>query len=231
MIRGLFQLIGWLIALAMVAFIMTGVWIVYDGTHDDYDHADVALVPGYGEIKDAALPPSLTERLDRAAALYADGKFSTVVVSGVTPIGELDETDAMAHYLEDHKVPASAIIQDHRGENANDTVDNIVSIMQEQKAHSLLLITDYWRLTRLKLVLHHAGLKQFEQAHTGEWKKEDNLDVMHEDVTIYKNLYHWYVLPTATEVKARAKEEEQQLKDKVNNGLDSLHKPAETPAK
>ncbi len=224
MIRGLLRLIGYLFALAFASFILMGGWIVYDGIHDDFDHADVAVVPGYAEIKDSALASTLTARLDRAANLYAEGKYTSVIVSGVTPAGEDDETDAMAHYLEAKDVPANAIIQDHRGEKANDTIDNLARIMKDHRFHSVLLVFDYDRLEHVKLVLRHAGIREIEQAHVGEWKKEDSMDILKEDIAIYRDIYHWYVQPTAAEVSEKTSEEEKVLKDKVSTGLDSMHK-------
>ena len=224
MLRGLLRLISFLVGMALAGFALTTVWIVYDGIHDDYDHADVALVPGYMEIKDGVLAPALVARLDRAVTLYKAGSCSFIIVSGVTPLNENDETEAMAQYLEAAKVPADAIIQDHRGVKANDTVDNFTRIMKDQRFHSVLLVTDYYRIARLKLVLRHAGVREIEQVHVGEWKKEDNLDILREQIVIYKDLYNWYLLPATAKVSEETDVEAKALKEKVNNGLDSLHK-------
>jgi len=223
MIRGLFKMTGFLLAMAALGFVLTGVWIVHDGMRDDFDHADVALVPGYVEIQDATLSPALTARLDRAAALYTQGKFTYIIVSGVTPPNEDDEADAMAKYLQAHQVPASAIIQDHRGEK-DELAANIARIMQDQKFHSVLLVADYDHLTRMKMTLKHAGIRETEQAHVGEWQRADGMDVLREDVAIYGDLYHWVVLPTAVKVNTQATIEAQKAKETLDKKIDSLKK-------
>jgi vancomycin permeability regulator SanA len=218
MFRKLFNFIALILAMAVLVFLLTGVWIVYDGTHDNFHRADVALVPGYEETEDGDLSPSLRARLDRAATLYKEGKFPYVVVSGVTPPGENDETDAMAHYLREHGVEASAIIQDHRGEKASDTVDNIVGIMKK-RFNSVIVITDYERITRMKLVLYHEGVLEIGQAHAGDWKKEDTMAVLHEDLLIYQDLNQWYALPAEEKISARFGGGWEGEKDSINHFL------------
>jgi vancomycin permeability regulator SanA len=143
--------------------------------------------------RDGLLSPALTARLDRATNLLNEGKCSLIIVSGVTPPGEDDESEAMARYLKAHGVSEDSIIQDHPG--PGESVDSIVKIMKERKMKSLALITDYYRLVRLKLRLAHAGETELAQIHMGEWKKDDLTNVLREDVAIYKDMYDWYVLP------------------------------------
>ncbi len=199
MFRKLFNAIGLLLALAILIFLLTGVLMVCDGLHDRYQKAEMAIVPGYLEIEDGRLALDLTARLDRAAVLYAQGIFPHVVVSGVTPPGEDDETDAMAHYLEARGVPADAITQVHAREKGGDPVDNLARYLKN-RSKPVVLICDYYRLPRLKLIAWRAGIPEIQQAHTGAWKKEDILAVLNEDVRIYQDLNEWYVLPAWKEI-------------------------------
>jgi vancomycin permeability regulator SanA len=192
-----------------------GVWIVYDGIHDDKDHAEVAVVSGYGETKDGNPEPDLQARLDRTAALYADSKFNKVIVSGVSSPGGSDESEAMAHYLEAHQVPSDAIIVDYRGPKAVDSVEGIIRIMKNEHFQTVMVINSYYRLERLKLNLRHEGIKYVEQAHSGEWRKEDLPDVVTEDYKIYNDINTWFLLPTEKIAQEKAKEETKVVEDKL----------------
>jgi hypothetical protein len=194
MLRGLLNVVGLVLALAVLIFLLTGVWIVYDGLHDHYQKAEMALVPGYAEIQDGKLSVALTARLDRAAALYAQGVVAHIVVSGVTPPREDDETEAMARYLEGQGVSADAITQVHPAENAGEAADNLALFMKD-RSKPVVLVADYYRLTRLKLTLWHGGVRGVQQVHIGEWRKEDIMAVLNEDVRFYQEVNQWYVLP------------------------------------
>ncbi len=223
--RALQKVVGLLFAMVLLAVVLTGVWIVYDGGRDDFHHSDVGFVPGYEEDMDNSdLTPAVTARLDRAAVLYTEGKFPKIIVSGVTPPNENDEVEAMTNYLKEHGVPANAIIQDHRGADANDSIDTLAAIMKDQEFHSVTLVSDYFRIVRMRMDLAHDGVRDVQQAAVGQWKKDDARDVVLEEARLFNELYHWYLVPAAIQASNKADEESVKLKEKVNKELDSLHK-------
>jgi len=224
MLRRLFKLIVYLVIIEVVCLSIMSVWIVYDGTRDQDVSTDAALVPGYAEIKSGVLPPALTARLDLAKQLFDAGKFNYVIVSGMTPPGEDDESQAMARYLRAHGVPEENIIQDHPGMKPDESMKSLVKIMKDQSIKSLLLITDYYRLVHLKTCLVHAGETELAQAHVGEWKKDDARNILNEDIAIYKDMYDWYVVPDSKVLGKKALEEAMVLKASVGAEVDSLRK-------
>ena len=66
----------------MLAFTLAATLIVADGLTDDIQAADVAIVPGNTVEKDGRPSARLSARLDQTVALYRQGLFRDVIVSG-----------------------------------------------------------------------------------------------------------------------------------------------------
>ena len=171
---------------------------------------------------------ALTARLDKTVELFNAGKFTQIIVSGVTPPGEDDESEAMSRYLQAHAIPAGSIMEDHPSGKA-DSMETVATIMQDQKIESLLLIAEYYRLVRLKMALAHAGENQLAQVHLGEWKNDDAVNVANEDVAIFKDMFDWYVVPGSKEMSKKALEEAKTLKESVNSKIDTMSSKVAPP--
>jgi len=222
--RRLFSLIVQLLAAAILIFIGTAAWIVFDGLKDQGQKADVALVTGHLES------PQNTAQLDRVIKLYNDGEFPFMIVSGSTGRGTYDEPDAMAKYLESHGIPSDAIIQGH-GADTQEAASNVAEIMKSHQFHSVMIIADYYQMTRPKLALNHEGITEIQKAHVGKLQKEDAWKIGREVVALYDYVGKVYLLPAAQKAKEeaqtgldKAKADAQKAKDKVNNGLDNMAK-------
>jgi len=224
MLRRLFRFLLSLFLFEAIAFILLGVWIVYDGSRDNVATVDAVLVPGYAQIKDGLLAPALTASLDRAAQLFNDGKCTYIIVRGITPPGEDDESEAMSRYLQAHSISENNIIQDHPGVKGPESMDTLVDIMKQQSMKSLILVTDYYRLVHLKLVLAHAGEKELGQVHIGEWKKDDLMNVVNEDIACFKAMYDWYIQPEAKILIPKITQEAQSIEGSIKNEIQSLRK-------
>jgi vancomycin permeability regulator SanA len=242
MIRGLFRLIFRLAALAVLVLICTAIYIVYDGLNDHGDHADCAVVPGGAVRRDGEPKPLLRERLDRAVELYRAGKFPLIIVSGATRLGGYDEPAAMSNYLVEQQVPVSAIIQDRGGAHTSETGEDVARIMQERGLSSVMIVTNYYHITRMKLALGRAGVKNLEQAHVGVVQKEDAFMLARETLAFYDYLFKFYLEPEAEKVRQeaqaeaqkagvqaqieaqQAKEEADQMRNKVNQDLQNEKK-------
>jgi|GEM_PF-1125046 len=226
-----FRLFSWFVVLPFLCVAVPAAWLVLDGLHDNFDHADVALVPGYGESSPGDLGPALTARLDRTIVLYQENKFPFIIVSGQDTAAEKHEPERMAHYLESRQIPASVIILDHRSEKAGDTVDNLSRIMKGQGFHSVMVISDYYRLTRLKVYALRGGVREVEQAHVGQWNRGDIPSILGEVVTTYDRLAKMYLLPVAQRIygdvlntKDTISEDVSGSKDTINRSLDGMSK-------
>jgi uncharacterized SAM-binding protein YcdF (DUF218 family) len=205
---------------------ITVVWIVFDGLNDEGEHADVALVAGHGED-----PGARRAWLDRVARLYKDGEFPRIIVSAASSGGAYDEQTAITGYLEQRGVPSSAIIDDTGAANLGEMARDVADIMQTRELHSIMIVTDYYRTTRLKLALLHAGISDIKKTHVGTVRKEDAVPILQEVVALYEFVGRTFLLPAAKKIKEeaateadKAKIQAEKAKDNVNKGLDSLPK-------
>ncbi len=237
--RRLFNLIFQLIAAALIIFLFTALWIVFDGLTDLGNKADVVLVTGHAELAESKAEQA---RRDRVVKLYNDGEFPFIIVSGSTSrstttinggtgVFTYDEPAAMAKYLESQGIPSNVIIEDHRAETTQDVARDVAHIMKAHRFKSVMIVTDYYQVTRMKLELHHEGIAEIQKAHVGRLRKEDALGIGREVVALYVYIGKTYLLPTAEKIKKeaevgvdKAKADAEKAKQKVDKGLNGLAK-------
>jgi uncharacterized SAM-binding protein YcdF (DUF218 family) len=226
--RRLFKLIFQLVAAALFIFLCTVAWILFDGLTDLGEKADVALVIGHSEYSQGKAEQP---RLDRVVKLYNDGEFPFIIVSGGTSRSTSDEPAAIAKYLESQGVPANVIIQEHRGVTTAETARFVAEIMKSHQFDSVMVITDYYHVTRTKLALSHEGVAQIQKAHVGKLQKEDAWAIGREVVALYNYVGRVYLLPAAEKAKEeaqvgldKAKVDAEKAKEKVDKSLDNMAK-------
>jgi uncharacterized SAM-binding protein YcdF (DUF218 family) len=226
--RRLFKLIFQLIAAAIFLFLCIAAVIVFDGLNDQGQKADCALVTGQLESPwgKAAQPA-----LDRTVKLYNDGEFPVIIVAATRIDGAVNEPDAMAKYLESHGVPANAIFVLHHGGTTAETAQAVATLMKSRMFQSVMIVTDYYSMTRIKLALTHEGVEDVEKAHVGMLQKEDALKIGEAVASLCDYVGHVYLLPAAEKAKEeaqvgldKASVDAQQAKDKVNKSLDNMAK-------
>ena len=218
------QQMGAALVLALVVIVLPAAWMVHDGLHDVYGHADAGLVPGDStEIHDGVLATNLTAKLDQAAKLYVGNAFPIIIVSGVALQDNQDEADAMAAYLEAHNVPAAAIIEEHRGDQTHEAMAGTTGTLSDQLIHSVIIIDDYYRLPHLKLNLRRRGNTVIGQVHVGEWNINDAVKVLNELGLIYGDYNRQYLVPLlkqAIEKQKKFVDSLKGVKNNLNRGLD-----------
>lgn len=231
MIRRFVRLIFQLLTLVIAVFILTAVWIIFDGVTDLGNHPDVALVLGHTDVEPATAEKHKEDRLDRAAQLYKDGQFPLIIVSGAVHSGGENEADRMAHGLEVLGVPASDIIIDQQGSNTETTARNVAEIMKKRGFHSVMVITDYYHMTRAKLALRHEGVTELDTAHAGNLRKQDAFPIGREVVALYAYLGKYYLLPAAEKARDEAKTGLDQAKVEAEKAKTSVDKKLDNMAK
>ena len=233
MIRRLFGLIFKLILIAIIVFVVTAAVMIYDGSTDSGDKANVALVTGQVDpLQNKADLP----RLDRAIELYNKGEFPIIIVSEPFSPRSPETSATMAAYLRNHGIPASAIIEDHakpedHSQATGETARTVAEIMKSRGFKSVMVITDYYHVTRTKLALYHEGVPTIEKAHVGKFDKTDAWNIGREVVALYAYIGKVYLFPAAEKAKEeaqvgleKAKVEAEQAKQKVDKSLDSMSK-------
>jgi len=148
--------------------------IVVDGLNDEIQPVSLAVVLGNQVLPNGEPSHRLKMRLDRAITLYHKGYFSWILVSGGTGKEGFDEAKVMKRYLQEHKIPGSAIFMDSKGNNTYLTAKHTRRLMQQKKWHSVLLISQYFHISRCKLAFSRFGLAQVHSAravYSFEWRE------------------------------------------------------------
>lgn len=226
--RRLFGFLFQLVIVAVFFFLCTSALIIFDGLNDQGQKADVALVTGHAQV----VPGKPNPLLDRVVDLYNAGDFSFIILSGSTGGSAGDEPAAMAEYLERHGIPPGVVIRGRKGgESTQETASRVAEIMKLRQFKSVMIVADYYHITRTRLVLSHEGIAEVERAHVGRLQKEDAVKIAREVVALYVYVGKTYLLPAAEKVKKEAEvgidkvdADALQAKDKVNKGLDNMAK-------
>lgn len=138
--------------------------IVWDGLHDELKHADVAVVLGSKVELDGKPSNRLKARLDRTVELYQAKWFSAIIVSGGVGKEGFDEAAVMRDYLVESGIPADVILLDSKGVNTAATAANAQPLMKQHDWRSVLVVTQYFHVTRSVLAMRQAGTAEVYSA-------------------------------------------------------------------
>jgi len=153
--------------LVLVAFGTGAALIAYVGK------ADVGVVLGNKVEPDGQPSLDLATRLDEAGDLYRQGYFPTVIVSGgVGPQG-YDEPAAMRAYLVRQGVPEAAIVLDRGGANTRATAVDTARWMRAHGASRVLVISQFYHLSRSRLAFERCGVRTIYTAHGRRFSSRD----------------------------------------------------------
>ncbi|MHA6480352.1 YdcF family protein [Paenibacillus sp. strain BS8-2] len=169
-------------------FAIHTVIIIMDGLNDELIPVDVAVVLG-NKVELSGQPSErLRARLNRAVELYNRGYFDTIIVSGGIGKEGFDEAKVMKSYLSLKGIPEERIIEDNEGYNSHMTAQNTKSIMNEIGADSAMIITQYFHVSRTKLVFSKRGIKEVFGAHAYIFEARDVYSILREFPAYYKYL-------------------------------------------
>jgi hypothetical protein len=224
---GFFKLILQLIGAAVIIFIVTFALVCFDGMIDQGEKSDAALVIGRpGPMRKGGDP-----LLDNVAKRFNNGDFLVVIVNDSADGKNNERNSVTAAYLEKHGVDPTAIVQDHSGDNVGLAARQAAAIMKERQLKSVIIFSDYYRITRMKIAVYHEGISAIGKAHVGDFKKEDAVDVAKEVFSLYDYMMRVFVIPTAEKVKDqaqteidKAKVDASKTKDRAQHSLDGLAK-------
>jgi hypothetical protein len=224
------RIINFLIQLAagiLVILLLMAVWIVIDGLNDVGAQADVGLLMAPSNFPKTVDQPWL----DHVADLYKHQEFPFLILSATRlDNGEADATP-LETYLVAHGIPSTAILRCRRGETEQEAAQNVAEIMKAHQFESVLLITDYYRVTRTKAALGHEGVDTILKAHLGSLKLQDAWSIGHEVISLGEYLGTYYFLPEAKKVGEEARvgadkagAEADKARKTVDKKLDNLSK-------
>jgi vancomycin permeability regulator SanA len=159
------QLVVIALGSAFAVLLVGTVTIAVAGLNDDLGKADVGLVLGNKVELDGTPSLRLQARLDKTLELYRAGFFSTVITSGGLGKEGYDEALVMRDYLVSHGIPSDRVIVDNGGNSTYLSAKNTLRIAQEQKLHSVLVVTQYFHVPRARLALERFGFTTVYSAH------------------------------------------------------------------
>jgi vancomycin permeability regulator SanA len=170
-------------------FVIHTAIIVTDGMADNVHKADVALVLGNAVRDDSTLSRSLQTRMDKTLELYNRGFFSKIIVSGGTGSNGIPEPYMMKQFLVRRGVPDSAVLMDLQGLNTYMTARNYDSMRKIYNFQSVLVISQFYHITRCKLALRRFGITQnVYSAHGNSYYAVDGMGCIREFFAFYKYL-------------------------------------------
>jgi vancomycin permeability regulator SanA len=144
--------------LFMVWFVVHVLVITIDGFIDEKQHADVGVILGNKVERDGNPSERLRYRLEKAVELYREGYFNYIIVSGGVGVEGYDEAKIMKQYLVQKGIPSEKIITDSMGFNTMATAKNTKKIMGEIEDRSVMVITQFYHISRTKLAFYKASL-------------------------------------------------------------------------
>lgn len=166
----------------MLAFILAATLIVADGLTDDIHAADVAIVPGNTVERDGRPSARLQARLDQTIALYRQGLFPDVIVSGGVGSEGFDEAEVMKRHLVENGVPAGHIHVDSGGATTYLTARNASRMMRDNGWRRAMVVSQYFHVPRMRLALKRSGITPVFSAHAQYFELRDVYSIAREVV-------------------------------------------------
>ena len=178
--RVLYVLLTWFLLHVLV--------VTIDGLNDEIHQADVGVVLGNKVEQDGTPSDRLKSRLEKAVELYRDGYLSYILVSGGVGIEGYDEAEVMKNYLVQKGIPSDKIMADSAGLNTRMTAENTRRMMDDKGLKSVMVITQFYHISRTKLAFTQVGYDAVYSAHADYFEWRDGYSVFREFFAYYKYL-------------------------------------------
>ncbi len=182
------KILKYSIILCLVWFFAHTAYIVYDGTKKPTIHADVAVILGNKVNEDGTLSVRLEKRLEAGLSLYEERFVDKIIVSGGLGKEGYYEGDKMREYLVSHGVPDSTIIVDNKGNNTETTVKNLVEIKKDDSFDSVIIVSQYFHITRTKQLFRQYGFDNLQSISPRYVEWRDLYAIVREFIAYYVNL-------------------------------------------
>jgi vancomycin permeability regulator SanA len=169
-------------------FLAHTVYIVADGLNDEIAQADAAVVLGNTVERNGQPSERLKARLEKAVELYDQNLVGKIIVSGGFGAEGFEEADVMRAFLVSRNVPESSIILDRDGDNTHKTAVNTKQIMQSRNMRSVIIVSQYFHITRSRLAFQKAGIENIYAAHANYFELRDIYSILREFTGFYSYL-------------------------------------------
>ncbi|HVE59310.1 MAG TPA: YdcF family protein [Pyrinomonadaceae bacterium] len=176
-----------LLVLPLWFFVHT-LYIVADGLNDEIAVADAAVVLGNTVERNGQPSERLKARLEKAVELYEHKLVGKIIVSGGFGAEGFEEADVMRDYLVSRNIPEGDIILDKDGYNTYKTAVNTKQIMERRNMRSVIIVSQYFHITRSRLAFQKAGIENIYAAHANYFELRDAYSILREFTGFYSYL-------------------------------------------
>ena len=171
-----------IILVALVLFAIASGLIIWDGLTDELGQADVGILFGNQVLPSGEPSARLYSRLEKAIELYNDNYFEKIIVSGGLGKEGHDEALVMKEHLISEGIPENNILVDSDGLNTYMTIANSLTIIEENDFNSVLVISNYFHIPRIKMACNRFGLESVYSAHAHYFGLRDVYSITREVV-------------------------------------------------
>ena len=180
-----YKVIKLLLTLLLVWFVGHISFTTIDGLINSKNKADIAVILGNKVNEDGTLSKRLEKRLECGLQLYQKGQVKKLIVSGGLGKEGFYEGDKMKEYLVKNNVPDSLVIIDNYGDNTLATVVNTMKLKDSLKFESIIVVSQYFHLTRTKMLFRKKGFKNVSSASPNYFESRDFYSLFREFVAYY----------------------------------------------
>jgi uncharacterized SAM-binding protein YcdF (DUF218 family) len=153
------RFIGYSIALAFTAWLLSLIGVVLWGARDTSRPSDAIIVLGAAQY--AGRPsPVLKARLDHAVLLWKRGLATWVILTGGRGTGDTTSEAAVGRrYVLRAGVADSAILLENEGRTTAASLAAAAEIMHKKRLDDAILVSDPFHMLRLQILARQYGVK------------------------------------------------------------------------
>lgn len=177
-----------IIALLLI-FIIHAIGIFIYGHIDNIQKADVIVVFGNKVERNGTPSATLRSRLDKTIEIYNNGFATRIFASGGVGKEGYAEATIMAEYLVNAGIPMENIVIDNEGINTKSTAINLKRYMSENNFDSVIAVSSYYHIPRIKLYFAKIGINNTYTARSNLYKIKDFYSIQRETVGIYVYMF------------------------------------------
>lgn len=183
--KNIFKFFKILASVIILWFLVHSLYITIDGFSDHGQNADLAVILGNKVNEDGTLSIRLEKRLESGIDLYENHRIKKILVSGGLGKEGFYEGDKMKEFLVEKGIPDSLIIVDNHGDNTRATVINALKLKPQLKFNSLIIVSQYFHVTRTKKLFKDRGFENVSSVSPSYFEFRDFYSIVREFPAYY----------------------------------------------
>lgn len=188
-VKKILQIIKYLFFFGLSIFVMTALALIFDGLSNNVQKSDAIVILGNKVELNGVPSARLASRLDKGVELYNNQIAPTIIVTGGTGVEGFDEAKTMKQYLVDKGIPAESILVDSQGINTFESAKNIQKIVQEKNLTSVLVVSNYYHISRTVFIFEKNTVPKVYSAHANFFELRDLYSIPREVIGFYYYMF------------------------------------------